>query len=925
MNERLLPRINLSEGWVLRVALLIGQSVSLGFTLSLLAIITSALLLADFGAQALPYGYILSAVAGPLIFYGLTALQRRWPLPRVAKSFVAVLAVVYLLCWLGLAYGNQRWISFALMVSYHVAIQAGFVFLGGQAGRLLDVRQIKRLFPLVVSGFVIGFLLGAFATPPLIGLLGSAEQALVGLSVFTLAWLFFLILTDRRYHTILNTTETGSSRQRPSGSMRQLLGKRYVLLLFVYLMLAAMIGQFSDFLVMVQAEINYPRTEDLAQFFSVFNIALNVTDLLFTTLIAGLLLSRFGLSVGLVSNPLVMLLFFVAMAVVGPTLGLSSRLFFVLAVLSRLVNITITDGLTRSSTNAAYQALPAKERAMVQTSVEGIGSPIALGFVGVLLLILNSLPGDSQIYIVFLTAVLSIAWLGISLAVYRSYQGSLVGILRRQVLGDGELLLQDPATQAVLDQLLHSSRPFEAFLALDVLERASHPSLDERLVELLEHPVEAVRVEALRRIEQRRPTAALPQVEAAVQGENPVAVQAAALRALAALTEGDANEHLVQRLEDDRREIRQAAVSGLLRYGGIPGVLAAGRPLETLQASSEPTERLFLAQVIGEVGARSLYRLLEPLLQDEDPEIRRAALLSAGKVAHPALLEPVAAGLNDPALRSAAVSALVDFGPGIRPVVQQALGSGSAEATGLAVRLVRICGQIGGKELEALLKEHLHHPVDAVRNQVLAVLHRCGHRAGPEDLPEIQRGLQLEAERAKRLLAVRRDLGEGEGFAPLLRALDGELASLRQRIFMLLAFQFDAPTLLRAGEYLASEHEGNRALAMEVLEVTLPANLKSLVMPVVDPQMALAQRLQHLEKGSPLPQKDREAHLLDLIANPQGIGQASWVRACAIYAAGSLALAACREAIERTLGLPDPTVRETAAWALERMRAASSG
>ena len=50
--------------------------------------------------------------------------------------------------------------SAGLLVLFPIALQLGFVFIGGQAGRLLDVRQMKERFPRVVGGFSVGFLLG---------------------------------------------------------------------------------------------------------------------------------------------------------------------------------------------------------------------------------------------------------------------------------------------------------------------------------------------------------------------------------------------------------------------------------------------------------------------------------------------------------------------------------------------------------------------------------------------------------------------------------------------------------------------------------------------------------------------------------------------------------------------------------------------
>ena len=88
---------------------------------------------------------------------------------------------------------------------------------------------------------------------------------------------------------------------------------------------------------------------------------------------------------------------------------------------------------------------------------------------------------------------------------------------------------------------------------------------------------------------------------------------------------------------------------GLLRYGGISGVLAAGIPLTFLVDDIEPAERAFAARIIGEVGINNFYQPLLALLSDEDVQVRLAALAAAGQVGHARLLPLVINNLADTA------------------------------------------------------------------------------------------------------------------------------------------------------------------------------------------------------------------------------------------------------------------------------------
>ena len=122
-------------------------------TLALLIIPANALFL-DAGAEWLPATYIAIAVIGTGASAPIARAVRRTRLVCVATATLGALAFLYGLSWVILV-ASGVWVSAVLLVLFLIALQIGFVFIGGQAGRLLDVRQMKELFPRVVSGFAV--------------------------------------------------------------------------------------------------------------------------------------------------------------------------------------------------------------------------------------------------------------------------------------------------------------------------------------------------------------------------------------------------------------------------------------------------------------------------------------------------------------------------------------------------------------------------------------------------------------------------------------------------------------------------------------------------------------------------------------------------------------------------------------------------
>lgn len=899
-----------------RLALLMGQAFALGLTLALLVVIGNALFLSDYGAAALPYTYITVALAGTLLAYGFAALQSRYTLPQLTITTIAALVLFYLLCWLGVTVVTVRGVSFALVVSFALLLQLGFVFLGGQAGRLFDVRQIRQLFPFIVAGFVMGFIVGALLVPPLVTGLGGTANASIGLVGTSLLWLILLIITSNRYRQELSQVQD-RGRTQTRQSLPQLLQNRFVLFIFLYQMLFIAIGQLADFIMMTQVGARYTDSESMAQFFSQYTAILNTTDLLFTTLIASFLLNRFGLNLGLMANPAAAAIILLAMGLSYLFLGPSSLVFFLLTVGVRVAIITLADGMTRTSTNTTYQALSAQDRSPAQAAVEGIGGPVALGITGVLLLVFNNITWITPVHLIFLTLALTLGWLVLGSQVYRNYAQTLLRTLRRRALGEAELSLADSSSMAVVERLVKSERLSDVQLALDVLEQADRPALERCLVRLLTNPAAALQLEALQRLEQRQTPTARQIIENRWRSDPNAQIRGQALRTLCAYEGGVAVDWVAPHMDDSTPEIRFNALIGLLRYGGISGAMLAGERLMTLTHSPLASERLMVAQVIEAVGHVNFYQPLLVLLHDKEIAVRQAALIAAAQCPHPNLRELVLDNLRETGTRSAAATALLAYGSDLLPLVEKALQGTLLLEQRQLLRLIRICGQVKGAATAITLKRYLNHPDREVRTQILIALNNSGYRATADDVPLIMSILHQETTHAAYALTIRQELDEGE----LQRALDEEWGQARQRLFYLLACLYDSRAMLKAGEQLIRGTDGEKALALELLDVTLSTEQKNMLFPLARPQLTLAQRQQQLGQRFPIPARNKEDRLKELIVGSATTPVLAWTRACAVYAAAQSHLTSLIPAIQQAQSTPDPTLQETVTWALTQLAA----
>lgn len=608
------------------VLLLTAQAVAFGMTLALLLVPANSLFLNAYGSSWLPVTYVAIAAVGIPMSAVMARAVRRFPLVAVAVGVLGAFAAVFFCSWLVLVAGGS-WISALLLVSFPILIQIGFVFIGGQAGRMLDVREIKVLFPRIVLGFAIGFLAGGLAGIPLLALLGSTRNLLLATTAFELVFLGLLLVTWRRHPQALSHHEGGAPASGPRQPLRRLLTQPFVLLVFGYQMLSAMGTQVVDFLFFDRASHRYTG-DDMTRFLAQYTVVLNLVDILFLALLAGFLLQRLGLRFGLAANPVVVTVLVAAMLVPLALAGGGSLGVFTLAALARISDLALTDGTTRTSINAAYQVLPVDERLAVQTSVEGIGVPAAIGITGVLLLAFQLLPAMLSAVIVF-AIVLCAAWTVVALAMSRAYRRALAASLQRRLLDDHGLDLHGEAEAAALHSLLASDDGNEVRLGLDLVVRETSPAVLAELARLANDARPAVRLGALARLAMLdgRAGGRLADEISASASSAQSADRRAAAGALAII--GGDRTVLSQLLVDDDATVRLAALSSVgpddaavldpivAALGHTATAAAAGRALRRLGPAVAPAVNAMLAA--GSTPTPTALRLIRAcrVLDDE--------------------------------------------------------------------------------------------------------------------------------------------------------------------------------------------------------------------------------------------------------------------------------------------------------------------
>jgi HEAT repeat protein len=910
-------RLGLQPGEARLVGLFFLIAFGNGITRTFARSAAYALFLAAFAAQALPYVYLIISVTLVLISFGYLRLARRTSLARLLPGTLALLSLIFLGAWAGIIGSSAAWIVFGLVVLYETSLVMTNLALWNSVGRLLNVQQVKRLSGMISSGEPIAAVAGGLLMAPIVARIGTPNLLLVaaGALLFSLGAAAILARSfgaqlAPRAEPVRPAAQAQPPRRMPS---------RYIGLTLLFYSLVIISYYLIDNLFYTQNQIQFPNTADLAGFIGLFNAVVAVVWTLTNAFVISGALRRFGLSSVLLIAPAVLALS--TLALIGFSgIGLLAAVF-VLATLNKLLSKLSLDGFVKVALNVIYQPLPTSQRLQVQGLTEGVVYAGALGITGALLLALTNLLGFSTLSIAAALLLTIMGWLALAWLLFREYPRQLLRALTRRALGQtSELILDDPASQAVLRRALSDPQPGVVIYALHTLARTNALDLRSTLPNLFSHPAAAVREEALLLAEAQTLKPLLNAVQALAHNDPDPVVRGTAARVAAVLGNTPIRADIVALLSSPEAPIRCGAAIGLLRRPEADA-FHARRALTRWIAAPDPDERKVAAEAIGKAGDPSHAPLLCDLLTDSDLAVRRAAIEAAGRLANAELWPLVITALGIRSTAGVATAALVAGGIAVLPALVAAAGAASSAAQG---RMARVCGRIGGAEAHAVLLAWLDHPDADVRTQVFAALNQADYRPVVGAQPPIHQQLRREVGAAGWIIAAQ--VACPATTELLVRALDAEVAAARNRVLYLLGLLGDPPTIRRARHALESAAAEQRAYGLEIIDTQLSGELKAPVLALLSDMQPAQQRIRLAAFAPPGP-ATAEAWLPALISAPAGQLQ-RWTQACAIAAAAFERVVTAPDrtspvdvvpAITPHLNMRDPLLAETAAWALKRL------
>ena len=499
----------------------------------------------------------------------------------------------------------------------------------------------------------------------------------------------------------------------------------------------------------------------------------------------------------------------------------------------------------------------------------------------------------------------------------QTYVKLVLNNLQNYLWRGGRLLITGKKIRTHLKRALNSATADEAIYALRVLEDALHPAFPHELRKALSHPMPEVRLFALEKVETLDFRSALKEVEHAAMTDKTPAVRRIALRTLCVLGTPETRETVVGLINNP--DACEGALIGLLAVGR-EGVFAAIDKVAFLAASIDDEARQTAARVLGDAHNPAFYLPLIKLLNDEDPDVCRAAVIAAGKLREPHLLPALINSFRFPELREDAVDALLKYRETAFPEIDKVLNSKEYPHQFRSL-LAQMLKHIDSPECRRFLFDHLFVTDRRVRFNILKSLVLLGFKAHGKDINNVRLSLYDEIEWSTNLLAALDKLEQNNDDASkkatdiLAKALHSELDYSRERILLLLALLQPSELILDLLNRYAMTTDEERAAMANIVDKILSGELRQLCLPLFSSDSTEV-KLAALRPHFYPPILSLQGYVHDILRSGEN---ADWTRAAAVYA---LAFVGDKSSIDILVPLlkdRDPMIRETAVYVISKL------
>lgn len=820
----------------------------------------NALFLSVYGAEKLPFVFILVAVLATLFSIVYSNLLKNIDLYLMINRTLVIATIMFFCFWILLTFSwFGSWILyviyifvalFALVTSSQFWVLANLIF---------NAREAKRLFGFIGSGAIAGGIFGGYLTNFLAPIMGSKNLIFIFL-LFLLCCLFIIerLHKERQDGFIKNRVDSRNgifkNMQNP---LQLILSSRHLILIASLVGTSVLVGKLVEYQFSALASEKISEPDELTAFFGLWLSNLNIVTLLVQLFLTRHVVGVFGVGTSLFFLPLALLL------------GAVTVLVF--PELWAAVFIKICDGSLKNSINKSGMellALPIATdiKSQAKSFIDVFVDSFATGISGLLLFVLTTVLNASTRQVSFLSIAIIIFWLYLIMLIRREYLQSFR--LRIETAASSATPKSiDLNNQSILGGITNMLGQGNEKQILQVL-RMTRPIQNERLLPSLEplinHASSLIKLEVLYQIQNYKNKDYSESIASVLKDEN-LDVRTEAMKYLYEKAGDERNQLLLSFLENKNYLIRSAALLCASRESAnnysLRQIFDIHRRIQNellnLQKSENRQEIITIkrccARSIGEARFFELYPFLHYFLQDDEPEVVASAIVGAGLTKEMEFGPVLIQLLREQKYWSFTQTALVNFGADIISLLHSHLKNPYVERQS-RLNIPRILAHIDQQRSVDTLVQNLNIKDRAIRIKIIDALYELRQKAPHLQFkePDIihlifeeandylitlsylynQLHIDIKDEEDEKKQQLSKEIAKAR--ALLTTSLEKRVDLKLERIFRILGLKYPPNDIESAYAGIKSNDIELRINAVEFLDNLLDSDLKKVIVPIAE-------------------------------------------------------------------------------------------
>lgn len=557
---------------------------------------------------------------------------------------------------------SHGFIVLALLVWYHILYFLCGSGFWGIASIIFNVRESKRVFSIIGSGDIPAKLLGYLSVSILVPYIGIENLLSVAAFSFALAFFFFYrflkkfnIDEEHDHHEAIHTD------QNIQKNVTTFFGNNLIMFIGITTVFFAASTVLIDYVFLSEVKHKYYENEELASFLSKFFAYSRILAVIVKIFLSGKIQQSLGIKSTLMVLPLVIILFSwgVFICTTNEQNHYILYAFGILMVLNEVIKSSIYEPMFFT----LFQPLKPSQRLRGHNITKGVMGPIGyILMASFLIFYVRSIGVLDMSHICIILFVLSLMWIAVIFLIEKSYYDTMRKAIKHNSFFNliSNTFIKEGATLKLIEDKLESKNSIEVRTALQYIYDIDINQFKKEIKKKInretnEHILEFI-IEKINLHKWTDFNEELADVFGQFENEH--------INKMIAITlcELDADKYSEYLLMSGGNEVvKNGCISGALRSENLNAIIDAGQSLIEKLNSSNTNQRKIALEIIEETENPILFKQIQLLLYDQDPEIKKQILKSIVKIKNPSFVAYIIEQLSDKELQFAAEQCMIHY------------------------------------------------------------------------------------------------------------------------------------------------------------------------------------------------------------------------------------------------------------------------